>query len=320
VTAAEASVRLGVGLWTMQSTRQAPAPFAALYRRFAEDAEAVERHGLDSLWLAEHRFWYDGWCPAPLHALAFAAARTERVRFGTAVMVAPQHDPAALARAALTAHRLSGGRLDLGLGLGHRAAEFDGLGISRADRGRRQETALRNVQEVCGRSIPVWIGGMAPAAIDRAARFGHGLLLPQSLAVEQAQRLLALYAERAGRPARFGVLRDVWLEDDRRAAAGFRTRLRRHYEEEVGSWWSFGAAMGFEDRLAVAGQLDRFDRCAAVGGADVVTEALAPWVELGAELVVARVNSDFVGQRALHEQLARLAREVVPALRAASVS
>jgi alkanesulfonate monooxygenase SsuD/methylene tetrahydromethanopterin reductase-like flavin-dependent oxidoreductase (luciferase family) len=317
--------RLGVGLWTMQSSRQSPCTHSALYRRFAEDAMLVERHGFHSVWMAEHRVWYDGWCPAMLHAQAFAAARTRRVRFGGAMLLAPQHDPTALARAALTLDRLSGGRVDLGLGLGHRDAEFDALGISRTTRGRRMEAALSRLEAVWsgalgdepedpGRRPMVWVGGMARAAIERAAEHGHGLLLPQSMRSERLAPILDIYATRAGRPAPLGVLRDVWIESDAARARAFRARMRQHYTEEIGAWWMLKGTVGFRNPPELARQLEMLDSSGVVGGPEEVAESLAGWLEIGAQLVVARVNFDFVEQAALHEQVARLAEEVTPLL------
>ncbi len=305
--------RLGVGLWTMQSTHDAPRPFPELYRRFGEDAALADSLGLDSLWLSEHRAWYDGWCPALLPAQAHAAACTSRLRLGSAVLLAPQHQLEGLIDGVVTLQRLSGGRLELGLGLGYREAEFEAVGASRAHRGRRMDGFLERLEDVAA-PAPVWVGGISQPAVRRAARFGHGLLLPQSTSPDSALRLVDLYAGEAGRPPRIAVLRDVWLEDDDRRAATFRARLRRHYAEEVGSWWKLGEATGFAAPAAVEEQLDRMERSAVVGSVEAVLEALMPWIELGAELVVARVNFDFVEQGALHERMARLAENVMPAL------
>ena len=49
---------------------------------------------------AEHRLWYDGWCPQPLVAAAAVAGATERLRVGTAMLLLPQHDPHRIAAAA----------------------------------------------------------------------------------------------------------------------------------------------------------------------------------------------------------------------------
>ena len=110
-------MRVGVGLWTLQSTQAAPRNLPGSYAALPDDARRVEALGYDSLWLAEHRFWYDGWCPQPLVAIAAAAAATTRLRFGTAMLLLPQHPPDAFARLAGSVAELSGGRLDLGVGL-----------------------------------------------------------------------------------------------------------------------------------------------------------------------------------------------------------
>src|SRR3954470_19262395 len=102
--------RLGVGLWTFQSTAAAPASLHDAYRGFVDDAALLERLGYHSAWTAEHRGWYDGWCPAPRRAWALAAAHTRRRRLGTAMFLLAQHEPIAVARAAATLDRLSGGR------------------------------------------------------------------------------------------------------------------------------------------------------------------------------------------------------------------
>src|ERR1700759_180242 len=160
--------RLGVGLWTFQSTASAPSNLHGQYRDFAEDAVLLERLGFHSAWTAEHRGWYDSWCPAPLHALALAVARTRRLRLGPAMFLLAQHDPVAVGRAAATLARLSEGRLDFGVGLGHRDAEFDMLGLRRDRRGKLMDAALDGLAAVWSGAHgdeprpapPLWLGAL----------------------------------------------------------------------------------------------------------------------------------------------------------------
>ncbi|MCW2983868.1 MAG: hypothetical protein JWR63_1438 [Conexibacter sp.] len=313
---------VGVGLWTMQSTAVRPANLVAAYRHFAEDAALVEQLGFHSIWTAEHRVWYDGWCPSLLHAAAGALAATSTLRFGNAMLIAPQHDPVMLARSSATLHRLSGGRVELGLGLGYRDAEFDALGLRRDRRGRMMDATLETMDAVWdAHDRPrVWIGGMTPPALARAARIGAGLVLPQSLFPDELRRLKDDYQQRTDDPGPIGVLRDIWIEPDPDAAAAIRTRLRNHYREEVGAWWVLGDGIGFERPEDVQRQLDRLDRAALVGPADEVQAGLDALRAAGADLIVARVGFDVFAREEIHEQLGRLAVVVRPPLGSEAVA
>ena len=111
------------------------------------------------------------------------------------MLIGPQHDPVALARNAETLQAITGGRLELGLGLGHRDAEFDALGLRRDRRGRMLEPVLDAVEGVGAR---LWLGGMASTTLARAARRGAGLLLPQTMLVDELGPLLQEYRDVGG--------------------------------------------------------------------------------------------------------------------------
>jgi alkanesulfonate monooxygenase SsuD/methylene tetrahydromethanopterin reductase-like flavin-dependent oxidoreductase (luciferase family) len=310
--------RLGVGLWTFQSSAARPASLPAQYRRFGAQAALLERHGFHSAWTAEHRLWYDGWCPALLHAAAAGVAATERLRFSSAMMLLPQHDPAGVVANARTLHRLSGGRLDLGVGLGHRDAEFDALGLRRDRRGRLMDAALQAWEAgwAAGEDRPpVWIGGLAPAAIARAARGGHRIMLPQTV----LPRELGGYAEpfreqRVGGDGVVGVMRDVWVEPDPLRAERFLEAMVRHYREEAGAWWVLRGAVGFTAPEHLDRQMARVRECALIGPAEHVAAGLRALFDAGVDLVVLRLVFDFVEPAALAEQVARVAEEVAPLL------
>jgi alkanesulfonate monooxygenase SsuD/methylene tetrahydromethanopterin reductase-like flavin-dependent oxidoreductase (luciferase family) len=309
----------------MQSTAAAPAGPTDLYEWFAEDAGLAERLGFRSIWSAEHRAWYDGWCPALVHAQAFAAARTDRVRFGHAVMLVPQHDPVRLARSLATLDRLSGGRVDLGAGLGHRDAEFDMLGLRRDRRGRLMDAALDAMAGVWAGEggdeppvqrpgPPVWIGGMAPQAIARAASRGHGLMLPQTLRPHELRAIVDDYRSQAARPGPVGALRDVWVEPEARRADAFRRKVDVHFREEAGSWWVLKGQVGFSQPEQLDRQLARIADTEVVGPAEQVAEGLNALYAAGAEFLVLRVNFDFVERAELREKLHAVAEDVVPLL------
>lgn len=133
----------------------------------------------------------------PIEVLTWAAARTERVRLATGVVNALFQPPIVLARRLATLDRLSGGRLDVGLGQGWLPEEFVATGTSPGRRGRGFEehlavmracwgrdpvehhgedhvipTATVGPKPVRGADLPVLIGAVARPAVERAARLG----------------------------------------------------------------------------------------------------------------------------------------------------
>jgi len=318
-------VEVGVSLWSIQATAAAPALWPSLYARLQADALAAERLGFDSLWVAEHRFWYDGWCPQPVVAAAAALGATTRLRVGTAMHLLPQHDARRVGDAARTLELLSGHRFDLGVGLGYRDEEYDGLGLARRDRGRRMDAALDCLLTAGTAGPPVWVGGMAEAAVSRAARRGLSLLLPPSLhaaevaAVVDRARQEALGAGRE--LGRVGIVKDTWtLTGDSRAQererAWFERGIDAHYREYAGAWWLLRGTPGFEQPELLDRQMRRSVDACVVGTADEVTAELAGLVAAGVDLLVLGVSSDVTRPR-YPDVMTQLADEVVPALRKA---
>ncbi|MEW2544986.1 LLM class flavin-dependent oxidoreductase [Streptomyces sp. NPDC047002] len=86
--------------------------------RAVRTAQAVERAGLDEVWLAEHHFVPYGVCPSAVTLAGLLLGRTERVRVGTAVSVLPNTHPVALGEQTALLHILSEGRFSLGVGRG----------------------------------------------------------------------------------------------------------------------------------------------------------------------------------------------------------
>ncbi len=107
-------MRFGVGLWCLQSTWSTPRGHVRAYREFLEDARLADELGYHSLWLSEHHFYYDGYCPALLTAAAAGLAVTQRLRLATGMLLAPYQRPDRVAAAAREIGRRFGGRLDVG--------------------------------------------------------------------------------------------------------------------------------------------------------------------------------------------------------------
>jgi probable F420-dependent oxidoreductase len=166
-------------------------------RRVAETAEEL---GFDSVWATEHiivgpeavsRYGrvYD-----PLVTLGWIAARTERIRLGTSIVLVPLHNPMHLAKQVATLQELGGGRFTLGVGMGWHRDEFDFMGAQFEGRGRRADEAIRLMRALWSgdgdfdgdywsfhgatfepRPSPqpeIWVGGSSPRAVRRARQLG----------------------------------------------------------------------------------------------------------------------------------------------------
>ncbi|MGC5016137.1 LLM class flavin-dependent oxidoreductase [Streptosporangium sp. DT93] len=119
--------------------------FKDVYDYHLELAELAEELGFHGVRLAEHHFRDYGVVPNLFTMLANLAARTERLRLGTGIVVLPLHNPVHVAEEAAMVDVLSGGRLDLGIGRGYQSFEFEGFGIDLAEARDRFDEALEVV-------------------------------------------------------------------------------------------------------------------------------------------------------------------------------
>jgi alkanesulfonate monooxygenase SsuD/methylene tetrahydromethanopterin reductase-like flavin-dependent oxidoreductase (luciferase family) len=163
-----------------------PSRGAARYGFVLELCEEAEALGCDAVWFSEHHGFDDGYLPQPLTMAAAAAARTKRMRIGTAVVIAPLHTAASVAEQAAVVDLISDGRLDLGLGTGYRVPEFELYGASLAGRFDVTDQRARDVRALwetgavtpapAQARLPIWMGYQGPKGARRAGRLGEHLL------------------------------------------------------------------------------------------------------------------------------------------------
>src|SRR5947199_3759854 len=100
-----------------------------IYTRAIDIAQAAEPLGFRNIWLPAHHFSTYGYLSRPAQLATFIAAKTERLRVATAVIVVPLHHPLVIAEEIATLDLLAGGRVDIGLGRGYQHYEFERLGL-----------------------------------------------------------------------------------------------------------------------------------------------------------------------------------------------
>jgi probable F420-dependent oxidoreductase len=274
-------------------------------------AATAERLGWDSVWTTDHvlvdnsddasdyRISFD-----VIQTLAWVGARYPSVRLGTSVIVVPQRNAVVLAKELSSLDALSGGRVIAGIGVGWSEREFANLGVAGqfAVRGAYVEETIGLWRHLWagsgepfdgrfhqlsdyafgpvppqGAALPIWIGGRAEAALERAGRLADGYHSSSTSVESFARRIpvIRAAAEAAGRPMPTLSAR-VRVEFD----APIRSAEPRSYAmrgsdaavaAEVAKWADLGVehlALFFEvdTKEALAAAVERFDQNVIRGG------------------------------------------------------
>jgi len=168
-------------------------------------ARAAEELGFDSVWTTDHllvpkdQYYPYGRLIETLSSLSFLAAKTDRLRLGTSVLILAMRNPIVVAKEVAAIDILSRGRMVLGLGAGWMEKEFDFVGARFERRGSYLDESIRLMRTLWSDEVvnfngrffkisegifepkpfqkggpPIWIGGNSESAIKRAARYGDG--------------------------------------------------------------------------------------------------------------------------------------------------
>ncbi len=194
--------KIRFGMW--YDFRNPPAwkrPYDHLYNEIIDQIVWGEENGFDDIWLSEHHFIEDGYSPSLLPIAAAIASRTKKIHIGTSVVLLPFHNPVRMAEDAATVDVISGGRFELGVGVGYKVEEFESFAISSKERGARTNEGLEIIRRLWeGETLtfegkyytvtkakltpepiqqprpPIWVGGFTPPALRRAAKYGDGYI------------------------------------------------------------------------------------------------------------------------------------------------
>jgi alkanesulfonate monooxygenase SsuD/methylene tetrahydromethanopterin reductase-like flavin-dependent oxidoreductase (luciferase family) len=238
-----------------------------LYAEVMDQVRWLDELGADLVWFTEHHFVEDGYLPSWIPVAGAMAAVTSRVRFGTDICLMPFNHPVRLAEDLAVLDNLSGGRVELGLGMGYAPHEFRGFGIpvkrrvslmnegieilQRCFSGERfsyhgKRYQLEDVVVTPGyvqeSGPPLWIAAMSEGGARRAAHYGTHFL-PQGLKRRSYDPWVAAVEADGRNPEdyRIGIIRSVLVTENRdadwpavRAAERYRMELYNRFFAESG--------------------------------------------------------------------------------------
>lgn len=200
-----------------------------------EHTRVADAVGFDLVGMGQH-YLLDNPKPQTVPMLARLAAETDDAGLYTGVLLLPLHHPVEIAEQFTTLSNLADGVV-VGLGAGYLDHEFRNFGVPKSTRGRRLEEGVEIMKRLWTEddvtyegehyavydatirpkpeaAPPVWIGGEAPAAIDRAARLGDGWLPSPPLPLDRIRELKGRYdevREAAGADTAIPLFREAYV-------------------------------------------------------------------------------------------------------------
>ena len=328
------------GLFGGARARGGPAGDSEGYHDFINYVVEAERLGFASVFLVEHHFTGFGQVSASLNLLSYLAARTSKIRLGTAVVVLPWHNPILVAEQAATLDLLSNGRLDFGVGKGYRAYEFSGFCVPQEESTERFDEAMDIIRKAWaspGRFSyegkwsrydnvvvepapiqqphpPFWLGAGSPESIRRAAREGYNLLLDQIAPIDLIVERVKVFREECqyiGRdydPMMVGVTRGLQIvhNEEERAKA---IATRREVLKNIGD---LARGPGAERYVNIKDETFELDDAPLLGTPEEIIARLKRLEAGGVENVL------FAAPGASVAHLRTFAEEIMPAFDACS--
>jgi alkanesulfonate monooxygenase SsuD/methylene tetrahydromethanopterin reductase-like flavin-dependent oxidoreductase (luciferase family) len=237
----------------------------SLVAEIIDQAIYAEQIGMNSAWIGEHHFNGLGVLSCPDLALAYIAARTQRIRLAPAVTVLPLHHPIRVAEQWASLDLMSGGRVDFAAGRGYDRREYQPLGANFDDNLSIFEEGMEIVRRLWSATgpithrgkhyqfddvlltpqpiqlpLPAYVGSFSRPSIELAARLGCGLVVAPfaaALTFGGLRQVADLYAETCVRhgtpPGRRMCSYFIHFADDADAEAASRARQIRYFRECV---------------------------------------------------------------------------------------
>ncbi len=246
--------------FSLHYTLQSKGSWNSTYRDFLSEAALAERLGFHALYVGEHHFAPDGWCPSPVTALASAAAVTSRMKLGTDIIVLPLHDPVRVAEDIAVLDNFSNGRSIVGIGLGYRREEYAAFATDFEKKKEIYESKIETVKRLLQKEAvrvngvdvkvyptpvqeprpPVWLAAKSDAAIKSALVRGEAWIMDPVTPLSLLNRKMRMYrevAKKTGKEVRdFPLRRECFVSKDERKLEKAERLILESYKEDYYSW------------------------------------------------------------------------------------
>ena len=306
-----------------------------LYGEILEQVAWLDQLGADLVWFTEHHFVEDGYLPSWIPVAGAMSSVTKHVRFGTDICLMPFNHPIRLAEDLAVLDNLSGGRVEVGLGMGYAPHEFRGFGFPVSRRVSLMEEGIEVLQKcfsgerfsyqgkryqfedvvitpgyVQEGGPPLWVAAMSEAGAMRAAKYNANFL-PQGLRSNSYDPWIEKLRATDRNPGdyRVGIIRSILVTEDRdrdwqvvRAAERYRMALYQRFFEESGE--GFGEKGEPVPQTWIVGNVD-----------DCVTELLKFINDFGITDIVSMAVPPGMRAEQMGDSLEMLFTQVVPRLK-----
>lgn len=288
----------------------------AAFEQILLEAEAAERFGFDGIWIPERHHRTETYVPSPVVLLAALATRTKRVRLVPTVIQPTYYNPMHLAEQLAQIDNLSGGRLIFGAGVGYHDDYFRLFGVPRVRTGRRFEECMEVIDCAWREERltfkgeffefddvlmtpkpyqrprpPIWLGGFADKAIERALDWdGWVWWFPPAPdeAKERIEHWRARAAERGKPDWTVAVAYEGWVGRDSKAV---RDRHGHRWAREATFYTDYGLSSddrtGLEQRTSVEASIAELETRYLLLGEP------SYWIERLGE-VIEKMNPDWI--------------------------
>ncbi|MDG7048317.1 MAG: LLM class flavin-dependent oxidoreductase [Nitrososphaerota archaeon] len=245
---------------SLHYTLQSDGNWQSTYGDFLDEVKRADGLGLYGVYVGEHHFAKDGWCPAPFLPLSAAASVTRKVMLGTDIIVLPLHNPFSIAEQTAVLDVLSSGRAILGVGLGYRPEEYTAFEKDLTKSGRLLDSNLEKVRSLLeGKEVPadryvlkiyptpvqrprpqIKVGAKSEAAVRRAAHRGDAWIMDPVTGLSLLQSRLAAFQEELSKlgkaPVEIPLRREYYVSKDRSENDRVLQLMLESYRQDYYMW------------------------------------------------------------------------------------